>query len=224
MTPGLVPQPEPPVEDSSSSESDSSQSSTSSSAIPIKGKGSIPLMQVPKKYLQGVVKAMAPALTHLCTLEWQVADLVRMIWILARVRPQAQMSAFKSKTYGALNRAFHDRAQEVRANASAAQLDQDIKAAIIFDEDILKARAAAHGFKDEWLQKPAAKARSKQSAALPDSVQRFTMRQLTHIEGESCTGVNKFSDARSSGDALAPPQGSLEQIARARACGKCVGT
>ena len=106
MTPGLVPQPTPPVEDSSSSESDSSQSSTSSSAVPIKAKGAIPLMQVPKKYLQGVVQAMAPPLTPVCTSEWQVADLVRMIWILARVRPQAQTSAFKSKTYGALNRAF----------------------------------------------------------------------------------------------------------------------
>ena len=152
---------------------------------------------------------MAPELTALCTSEWQVADLMRMVWILARVKPTTQTSRFRVKKYGALNRVFRDRANQLRAHVDAYQLDADIKSAIALDEDTLRHRAAAHGFQDDWLQAPAAKAKSKKPAALQGSVQRFKVSQLTHIEGESQALVERPSDARNSGDALAPPQGCL---------------
>ena len=119
----------------SSSSSDSSSyeytDSSSTSGSEIRAHGSFPLMRLPQSRLQGIVQAMAPTLCPVTTSPWSTEDFCRMIWILARVRPDANVSSFKANTYRNLERNFVTRTQNVAGRVGRKAMEGNISSALI---------------------------------------------------------------------------------------------
>ena len=176
-----APQQQPSSDSSSDSNSASSAASDSSDSL-FKSGASIALYDLPKVRLQHIVQSTCPELSAVATADWEVTDLVRVIWILCRVKPFTKVSMFGEKTYKKLSGSFQRRGQSMAGKYGAGAIKQVVEELIVLDPNHLKARAEQTGFDNAWLaniKKP--KTRKSQQAGM----QLWRMQQLTQIEGTS---------------------------------------